>query len=152
MARYPIAEAARRMGVSKASLRSRVQRGSVDAIKDGEGVWQVEVPDVLHALSHGEASTPDDAPALHRDIQRLESEVQFLRDRLTARDRDVERLTQSLLALTMQGHATLSSGPHEGEGEQSTPSTQGDVQRGIQAPRRGILQSVRRWLRNLDVA
>ena len=147
MARYPIAEAARRMGVSKASLRSRVQRGSVEAIKDSAGVWQVEVPDVLHALSQGEASAPDDAPALHHDIQRLEAEVQFLRDRLTVRDRDVERLTQSLLALTMQGHATLSNGPHEGESEQSTTSTQRDAQRGIQAPRRGILQSVHRRLR-----
>lgn len=149
MARHTITDAARLMGVSKASLRSRVQRGTIDAIKDSAGVWQIEVPDASSAIPYRDSLVTDDASALQRDVQRLEGEVQFLRERLAARDRDVERLTQSLLAFTMQGRAILSDGQHEPqsiEGEQIPLATETDAQRGAQTPRRGILQSVRRWI------
>ncbi len=148
MARYPIGEAARRMGVSKVSLRSRVQRGTMNAIKDAAGVWQIEVPDVSHAIPHGDAPAIGDASAIHRDVQRLESENAFLRERLVARDRDIERITQSLLALTMQ-RATLADAtqmlPTRTDDESPTPATS-EAQRGAQPSRRGNWRDrLRRW-------
>jgi len=155
MARYPIGEAARRMGVSKASLRSRVQRGTVDAIKDDAGVWQVAVDDVPHAIPHGDASATGDASAIHRDVQRLESENAFLRERLVARDRDVERLTQSLLATTIQQRALAdgSQMPETHPYDELHPCPDSDAQRGAQPPRRdNWLTRLRRWLTGDDAS
>ena len=45
MARIGITEAARRLGVSVDTVRRRVRKGELTAIRDNRGMWQVELPD-----------------------------------------------------------------------------------------------------------
>ena len=100
----PLAEAARRLGVTENALRKRAQRGSVPAAKGADGLWYVfiDIPDGQaidqateggHDQANGQAvdqatAGPDRTDEL---IASLRAEVGFLRGELTARSEELRR-------------------------------------------------------------
>lgn len=87
----PLAEAARRLGVSRLKLREAIAKGVIPARRDNEGRWRADLsaapPDLPAALAHHAA--PPDAliEALFDEIEELSlerSEAETTRDRLAA--------------------------------------------------------------------
>lgn len=101
----PIAEAAQRMGISKVALRSRVARGSIKAFKGPDGQWRVVIPDDETALSHrptalyGTDIGKGETDSL-RVIEQRE-EIAFLRQRLAARDSEVQEIRGEMTAMRL---------------------------------------------------
>lgn len=70
---YPVAEAARRLGLSPGALRKRIKRGTVPAYKGLDGQWYVPVPrdspqDSLD-LPHGDPGLHDESPPAYDAAQ-----------------------------------------------------------------------------------
>ena len=100
----PLAEAARRLGVTENALRKRAQRGSVPAAKGADGLWYVfiDIPDgqaISHATEggHDQADGQATGQATARPdrtvelIASLRAEVDFLRGEITARSEELRR-------------------------------------------------------------
>jgi hypothetical protein len=80
----PLTEAAKRMGLSTIALRRRVQRGTIEAYKDGDR-WYVIVPESEVPVS--EPVRPAPRPSLISDaaaIAALREELAFLRGKVEA--------------------------------------------------------------------
>lgn len=167
----PIAVAASALGVSMNAVRKRINRKSIEAYKDlTTGEWRVVIPAPATPLDHprptrnGEWSQPTPAmdtttPATPAAAIIREAIAPFVADLKAAHERigslETElRIERDLHAATLAA-LTRAEGQHEPQahaGEQFPTSTPDGAQRVTQAPRRGILQSVRRWLRNSGVA
>jgi hypothetical protein len=80
--------AASALGLSVATLRKRLQRGTIAGFKAADGTWRVVLGKVD---SHGQGmdNAGQDHSAL---VETLRDEVQFLRGQLQARDDDIRRL------------------------------------------------------------
>jgi len=110
----PIGEAARALDMTKTALRKRVERKTIPAHKGPDGQWYVVVPreatpgyDRRTPVSQ-EGATPSRAPSVERtaegpepsiavevlraEVGVLTDELVFLRDRLVARDREIQEL------------------------------------------------------------
>lgn len=110
----PIGEAARALDMTKTALRKRVERKTIPAHKGPDGQWYVVVPrdttpgyDRRIPVSQGDA-TPSRAlsaegtaegteasiavEVLRAEVVVLTDELVFLRDRLIARDREIQEL------------------------------------------------------------
>lgn len=73
------------LGVTVATLRKRLQRGTIAGFKAADGSWRVVMDKVD---SPGQMGGQDHAAL----IATLRDEVQFLRSQLQARDDDIRRL------------------------------------------------------------
>ncbi len=102
MSEHTITEAAARLGISKEAMRSRVQRRRVQARKGDDGQWYVILPNDADASPCPTAASASpmadatgaigyDAPQEPADTRLVEmrAEVQFLRERLQARDDEI---------------------------------------------------------------
>ena len=104
----PLAEAARRLGLTENALRKRAQRGSVAAAKGADGLWYVFLDGLAgraddqatepaagqdDGLPTGQATaTPPARPDRTDDlIASLRAEVAFLRGEVTARSEELRR-------------------------------------------------------------
>jgi excisionase family DNA binding protein len=90
----PVADAAAHMGVSVHTLRRRIRRGELEAVKDGRGRYLVKVEDTwpLPGEGGGHAApaslhTPADEPA---EVAVLRERVASLEAELEARRREAE--------------------------------------------------------------
>lgn len=106
----PIAEAARALHTTKTALRKRVERKTIPAHKGPDGQWYVVVPrrPTTGYDSRTTMSQPPLTPSpalsaegtessivvevLKTEVVLLTDELVFLRDRLTARDREIQEL------------------------------------------------------------
>lgn len=107
----PIAEAARALHTTKTALRKRVERKTIRAHKGPDGQWYVVVPrrptggyDSRTTMSQPPDRTPSPAlsaegtessivvEVLKAEVVLLTDELVFLRDRLIARDREIQEL------------------------------------------------------------
>ncbi len=102
MQRFPIAEAANRLGISKTAMRRRVERRTVDAIKGNDGQWLVAVPDdeQLPATPPGvPRGTPEPPTRDTPTWDTLAAQLGFLQTQLVEKDRQLaarEREVQEL--------------------------------------------------------
>jgi hypothetical protein len=84
----PVGEAAKRLGLSTAATRKRIQRGTIEAYKGDDGLWYV-------VLDEDNLVSPDDPvvqdAGLVVVVDTLRDEVQFLR-------KELERRTDELRA------------------------------------------------------
>src|SRR3954471_16397539 len=73
------------LGLSVATLRKRLQRGTVAGFKAADGTWRVVLDKV---------DTPQDSPGQDDSalVESLRDEIRFLRTQLQARDDDIRRL------------------------------------------------------------
>jgi hypothetical protein len=77
------------LGLSVATLRKRLQRGTIAGFKASDGSWRVVLDKVDSRLdSPGQTPGQDDTSL----VNALRDEIQFLRGQLQARDDDIRRL------------------------------------------------------------
>jgi hypothetical protein len=77
------------LGLSVATLRKRLQRGTIAGFKAPDGSWRVVLDKVdSRQDSPGQISGQDDTSL----VNALRDEIQFLRGQLQARDDDIRRL------------------------------------------------------------
>src|SRR3954466_27330 len=77
------------LGLTVATLRKRLQRGTIAGFKTADGAWRVVLDSPGQMGGQGLDSAGQDHAAL---IAALRDEVQFLRSQLQARDDDIRRL------------------------------------------------------------
>ena len=92
--------AADRLGLSVATLRKRLQHGTLSGFKAADGTWRVVLDKVDNTLD----KAGQDYAAL---VEALRSENQFLRSQLQARDDDIRRLHVLLQQHQRQPASTL---------------------------------------------
>jgi hypothetical protein len=92
--------AARRLGLSVATLRKRLQRGTIAGFKAADGSWRVVLDTVDNRLdSPGQtAGPPQDKAGQHHAalVEALRDEIQFLRAELRARDDEIQRRDEEI--------------------------------------------------------
>ena len=88
-------EAAGILGISKEALRKRVKRGSIEAVKDQAGRWQVKV-DEKKGRTGGQDTGGDASRTL---IDQLRSENEFLRQQLHQQSVIIYNLSESVKRL-----------------------------------------------------
>lgn len=101
-----ISEAAKALNMSPAALRKRVHRGTIPSYKGEDGVWYVKVDEVTEPREkpltspNGTLGHPTSQDAPERNVgplvASLTSEVEFLRDELRQRNRELEDRTEEL--------------------------------------------------------
>jgi excisionase family DNA binding protein len=86
--RMTIAQAAEALGISRDTIRRKIKRGELDAVRGNDGAWRVEitVPDspALPKAAHGAAAYASQ-PALNAEL------VQELRDQIAALQQELDR-------------------------------------------------------------
>jgi hypothetical protein len=80
--------AASRLGLSAATLRKRLQRGTVQGFKAADGSWRVVLNTADNGLDSPGQTAGQDASAL---VEALLADIQFLRAQLQARDDEIQR-------------------------------------------------------------
>lgn len=106
MARVPITEAARQLGLSPDSIRRRIRKGDLPSLRDNRGQWWVEVPDNLPPASapnrhSGTMVAPAYAPMQTPDTalaDTLRAQVADLTVRLDRAERRLEVAEAAALA------------------------------------------------------
>jgi septal ring factor EnvC (AmiA/AmiB activator) len=92
--------AAGRLGISIATLRKRLQRGTIAGFKAPDGSWRVVLDTVDNRLdSPGQNAGQDQTilvAALRDQIDTLRDEIQFLRVQLQARDDEIQRRDEEI--------------------------------------------------------
>jgi hypothetical protein len=85
---FPVPEAAKALGISPEAVRSRLARGTLESVKEGNTVFVLLDSDITQ--SNTDITTDE---GLIR--QRLDSEVQFLREELIRREESFRRREES---------------------------------------------------------
>ncbi len=153
MQRLPIAQAAERLGISKTAMRRRVERRTVEAIKDDNGQWLVAVPD---------DTTPSDTPTgVHRDtlsdtpsgtppVEALTVQLAFLQAQLVEKDQQIRELHIMLQTAQRQLPASVPDAPHppEQSGDDVIPHAEATVAPGgaQREPAASWRARLRRWM------
>jgi hypothetical protein len=116
---FSLAQAAQEVGRSKSALLKSIKSGRLSAVRDDRGAYFVDPVELFRVFSPVSApsvpSAPDRSPEpensahLERTISELRSERDYLRQRLEARDRDVERLTMLLAPPQTDAHPSSGS-------------------------------------------
>jgi hypothetical protein len=92
--------AAGRLGLSVATLRKRLQRGTIAGFKAPDGSWRVVLDMVDNRLDNPGQNAGQDqtilVAALRDQIDTLRDEIQFLRVQLQARDDEVQRRDEEI--------------------------------------------------------
>ena len=134
MDRLTMAEAAKRLGVTKDAIRKRVQRGNLPYEKDDAGVIHVYLDSGdSHPQTGGQTSTDDKArtggptsvdtevvPKAAMDV--LQDQVQFLRAELERKDTIIMSLMQRIPELEPASEP------------RGSPTEAGEKQGGVEAP------------------
>jgi hypothetical protein len=98
--------AAARLGLSVATLRKRLQRGTIAGFKAADGNWRVVLDTVDNRLdSPGQNAGPNQSgliDALLADIQFLRSQLQARDDEIQRRDEEIRRIHVLLQQLQQQ--------------------------------------------------
>jgi len=114
-----IAEAARRLGISKEAMRSRVQRRRIQARKGADGQWYVIVSDDADASSRPTAGATDATDATgaigpeatdglnERVWEAIREEVHFLRDQNIQQARVIEEMQRDHAREVQELHVLL---------------------------------------------
>ena len=137
----PLAEAARRLGISENALRKRVRRGTVAAAKGADGRWYVYLPtDTGQAIGQATATPSGQAPDALTDA--LRQEVEWLREQLSRKDQTIVALAARVADLADRIPA-LGAGADTTTTRQDAPGATERREPGQDAP----LPWWRRWWR-----
>lgn len=93
--RVTVQEAARRLGISESGVRKRIKRRQLDSTHE-EGRVYVYLDTVVTEAD----SVPDPVPDQLRYVERLEDEVEFLRDQVRRQQEIIGQQALSLRALS----------------------------------------------------
>ena len=116
-----LTEAAKRAGRSKSALLKAIKAGRLSAERLPDGSYSVDLSELFRVYPQSANQIPPPENSAHqqqatehsanleRRVHELERERDFLRDRLEARDRDVERLTLLLTGPRNDEHQTSGS-------------------------------------------
>ncbi len=97
--RVTVGEAARRLGISESGIRKRIQRGQLDSTREDDGRVYV----YLDTAETEEDDTVRDEvrdTADRRYVERLEDEIEFLRDQVRRQQEIIGQQAISLRALS----------------------------------------------------
>ena len=147
----PVAEAARRLGLTENALRKRIRRGSVASARGADGRVYVFLPEAGDWAAAEPSGQPDQAAARPADqagdlVDQLRSEVGFLRDELATRTEELRRRDHIIAALTERLGDLSERIPALGAGHRND-----DVGISTEPPAAGrgaagALRRLRRWL------
>lgn len=117
-----LSEAGKQVGRSRSALLKAIKSGKLSAVRGSNGSYSVDLAELLRVYGDlvpsaepvkksAEPRTPsaENSSHLERRIFELESERDFLRDRLASRDKDVERLTLLLAPPMNDAHPSRGS-------------------------------------------
>ena len=96
--RVTIKEATRRLGVSEAAIRKRIQRGTLDRELGSDGRVYVYL-DLRRDMSHPRSQVHRD-PLVEESVEELKDRVAFLERALDRRSVEAERYQQIVAGLT----------------------------------------------------
>ena len=91
----PLAEAARRLGISENALRKRVRRGTVEAVKGTDDRWYIYLPannGQAADQASGQATARPSGQAPDALTDALREEVTWLREQLSRKDQTITAL------------------------------------------------------------
>ncbi len=96
----PLDKAASILGISKDALRKRIQRGSLEAVKDKAGKWLVIIPDSGKTNGQDAGGTSLDNKDTVQDasgqLKALQDQIAFLQQELERKDHLMMALMQKL--------------------------------------------------------
>lgn len=99
--RVPVVKAAELLGLTEGAVRQRIKRGTLPIEKAADGSVYVLLDAELARTNTDNTRTDNDYTAdLHMTIERLDSEVSFLRSELTTRNEELRRKDHIIAALT----------------------------------------------------
>ncbi len=106
--RLTVAQAAKRLGLTKGAVRSRIKRGTLPTVKDAGRVYVVWVGGMSSANHAPDNDVPSDEPSAQSElIESLQDQVAFLRAELERRGEEADRY-QRIVAGLAQTNANLS--------------------------------------------
>lgn len=100
-----VAEACDHFGVSEKTIRRWIHSKRLDAHKNGRGSWVITLADKRPDNARPDDRT-DDRPPNAGLVEQMRSEIAHLRDQLSARDKQIDQLSQ-LLAMTTHQNGEL---------------------------------------------
>jgi hypothetical protein len=99
----PMAEAARRFGVTVETIKRRLQRGELQGHQQPRPqgfVWLIEMPEETHNQGDTPTVTPSsslsDTPSANGEVRRLEEMIEFLRQEMQSKNRQLETKDRQL--------------------------------------------------------
>jgi hypothetical protein len=144
--RLTVANAAERLGISRSAIRKRVERGSLQADKDEDGMLFVYLTadetkrETEYDIPRQTSRTTRRDEGLYRALDILEEQNQFLREQLERKDAIIMSLTQRIPA--------IEAPPQERDAHVSAPEEgTGGRRRGGDAPVRDSEPMSRPWWR-----
>ncbi len=138
--RLPVPEAAKRLGISEGALRQRINRGTIEHEKDGQGRVYVFVQDT-HTEQHAEQYSD---PSMVVEI--LREQVEHLRREL-AEEREANRENRRLLAAALERIPELEPASEARESSENVGEGSGSTQQ--QAREEPQETSSRPWWRRM---
>jgi predicted ArsR family transcriptional regulator len=142
--RVTVKEAAKRLGISESGVRKRVQREQIESARGADGRLFVYLDNSETETDQVRDYVRD--PVRDRYIERLEAEIDFLRDQV----RRQQEITAAQ-AVTMRQLSAAAEEPAEAaetveeEPEGTSPrSAAGDARTATQRPQGGTLRGLRR--------
>ena len=99
--RVPVVKAAELLGLTEGAVRQRIKRGTLPIEKAADGSVYVQLDADLEGTNPDNTRTDTDSTAdLRMTIERLDSEVSFLRSELITRNEELRRKDHIIAALT----------------------------------------------------
>lgn len=132
--RLTVAQAARRLGITEGAVRSRIKRGTLPTVKEGERVYVVWSGGTSPANHPPDADEPTGEPsAQHELVEELREQVAYLRQQLEA-EREAGRRKDHLLAAALERIPAIEAPRDEPGG----PETDAEASEGAE-PRSGTI-------------
>jgi hypothetical protein len=99
--RVPVVKAAELLGLTEGAVRQRIKRGNLPIEKATDGsVYVLLDADLARTTTDSTRTNTDNTSDLHMTIERLDSEVSFLRSELITRNEELRRKDHIIAALT----------------------------------------------------
>ncbi|HZB83285.1 MAG TPA: hypothetical protein VE288_10660 [Rubrobacteraceae bacterium] len=99
--RAPVVKAAELLGLTEGAVRQRIKRGTLPIEKAADGsVYVLLDADLMRTNSDSTRTNTDGTDDLSMTIERLDSEVNFLRSELITRNEELRRKDHIIAALT----------------------------------------------------
>lgn len=103
--RVPVPQAAERLGITENALRKRVQRNTVDWMRNSDGRVFVYLPPTMtgQASGHADDQVGSQPEADHADLaESLQDQVDYLRGVLETRDRELSEMRRIVAGLVQR--------------------------------------------------